>query len=52
MRQYQIELPPSDRTLYVFLGEFDGEEITKATGASLNINPSEWYGCFATKIVK
>jgi hypothetical protein len=50
MKQYKICLFPTERTLYLFLGEYDKKQVEKACGTGINIDPA-WSGAYITTVV-
>ncbi len=47
MKQYQIKLHPTSRTLYLFIGPYDKKQVEKVCGKGINID-STWSGAYVT----
>lgn len=47
MKYYNIQLPPTQRTLFLFVGEYDQKQFDKTCGKGVNIC-SDWQGAYIT----
>lgn len=47
MKLHKIQLFPTERTLYLFIGKYDGKQVEKNCGKGININPN-WQGSYVT----
>lgn len=50
MEKYKIKLIPSERTLFVFIGEYNKTQMDNFANEHLEIDP-RWRGCYATAYV-
>lgn len=51
MQYYELRLAPSDRTLHLFIGEYDAEYMNEWTGEEMQIDPA-WNGCYGTPTIE